>query len=104
MDIDASSKDVITIQGDFYGGKRKTAVEHSPMNGQNILGRWVRTFSSTSDVQVQLYYDRYFREDIPGTGSDRMNTVDMDFQHSVAIKKSNRLVLWDVCRNEDRIL
>ena len=42
MDIDASSKDVITIQGDFYGGKRKTAVEHSPMNGQNILGRWVR--------------------------------------------------------------
>jgi iron complex outermembrane recepter protein len=92
VDIAASSNDEITVQGDFYGGKRKTAVEHSPMNGQNILGKWRRSISKSSDVQVQLYFDRYFREDVPGTGSDRMNTVDIDFQHSLAIRKSHSLV------------
>jgi len=92
MDIDASSKDEFTVQGDFYGGTRKTAPEHSPMNGQNILGRWTHTYSPSSDIMLQLYYDRYFREDIPGTGSDRMNTVDADFQHRVNFATNHELV------------
>jgi iron complex outermembrane receptor protein len=95
FDIDASKKDDITIQGDFYDGTRKTAVQHSPMNGQNILGRWSRTFSAVSDMTLQLYYDRYFRQDNPSSASDRMNTVDADFQHRLSIKKRNEL-LWGV--------
>lgn len=95
MDIEASAKDEVTIQGDFYGGTRKTAPEHSPMNGQNIIGRWTHTYSASSDIMFQLYYDRYFREDIPGTGSDRMNTLDADFQHRVNFKKKHEL-LWGV--------
>ena len=93
MDIDASAKDGFTIQGDFYSGTRKTAPEHSPMNGQNILARWTHTYSPSSDITLQLYYDRYFREDIPGTGSDRMNTIDADFQHRLNFKKNHEL-LW----------
>jgi iron complex outermembrane receptor protein len=93
MDIDASPKDEFTVQGDFYGGTRKTAPEHSPMNGQNILGRWTHTYSSSSDILLQVYYDRYFREDVPGTGSDRMNTIDADFQHRINFKKNHEL-LW----------
>jgi iron complex outermembrane recepter protein len=95
MDIDASPKDAITVQGDFYGGTRKTAPEHSPMNGQNVIGRWTHTYSGSSEIMLQLYYDRYFREDIPGTGSDRMNTIDADFQHRVNLKKKHEL-LWGV--------
>jgi iron complex outermembrane receptor protein len=92
MDIDATSKDEFTIQGDFYGGMRKTVPEHSPMNGQNILGRWTHTYSPSSDILFQVYYDRYFREDIPGTGSDRMNTIDADFQHRVNFAKKHELI------------
>ena len=93
MDIEASSSDQITIQGDIYSGKRKTAVKHSPMNGQNILGRWTRKFSEKSDMSVQLYFDRYFREDVPSGASDRMNTLDMDFQYRIGIRKTHNL-LW----------
>ena len=93
VEIDASSQDQVTIQGDAYSGTRKTAVEHSPMNGQNILGRWTRKYAQTSELSVQMYFDRYFREDIPGTGSDRMNTLDIDLQHRIGIGKSHNL-LW----------
>lgn len=92
MDIDATSKDEVTVQGDFYGGTRKTAPAHSPMNGQNILGRWTHTYSPSSDIVVQLYYDRYLRQDIPSTGTDRMNTIDADFQHRVKFAKHHELV------------
>ena len=93
MDIAASSKDDLTFQGDFYDGTRKTSPQHSPMNGQNILGRWTHTYSRSADIMLQLYYDRYFREDIPGTGSDRMNTIDADFQHRVNFATKHEL-LW----------
>lgn len=93
MDFKPSKRDELTVQGDFYGGLRKTAQEHSPMDGQNVLARWSRNYSEQSDVAVQVYYDRYYRNDVPGTGSDRMNTIDADFQHRFPIKTKHS-VLW----------
>jgi iron complex outermembrane receptor protein len=93
MDFDLSSRDALFIKGDFYDGTRKTDIAPSPLNGQNITASWTRKFSDVSDFKLNVYYDRYFREDIPGTGSDEMNTADVDFQHRFPIRKRHN-VLW----------
>jgi iron complex outermembrane receptor protein len=94
MDWKASALDAVTLQGDLYDGLRKTAGGNSPLNGQNILGRWAHTFSEQSGLELQLYYDRYFREDIPGTGSDKLKTFDVDFQHRFPLPYQS--LLWGV--------
>jgi iron complex outermembrane receptor protein len=92
MDWEANASDALILQGDIYDGTRKTAGANSPLNGQNILGRWTHTVSEKSDFALQLYYDRYFREDIPGTGSDKLKTYDLDFQHRFPLPHQS--LLW----------
>ncbi|WP_247235693.1 TonB-dependent siderophore receptor [Telluribacter sp. SYSU D00476] len=88
-----TAADVLTFQGDLYGGIRKTAGGNSGLNGENVLGRWKHTLSNRSDLSLQLYYDRYFRSDVPSGGSDEMKTYDVDFQHRFAVKERHQ-VLW----------
>lgn len=85
-------KDAVTVQGDYYGGTRKTPGQNSPENGQNILSRWTRKFSETSDMALQVYFDRYYREDAPTASYDKMNTIDADFQHRFALAKKQDFV------------
>ncbi|HEU4633923.1 MAG TPA: outer membrane beta-barrel protein, partial [Flavisolibacter sp.] len=92
MDWDASQKDALVIDGEYYGGKRKTAVANSPLNGQHLLGRWTRTFSGRSDLALQLYFDRYYRKDAPTASYDKMKTIDADFQHRFPIRKRQSIV------------
>lgn len=89
---DASSKDDISFQGDYYGGARKTVVANSPLNGQHLLGKWNRSISGRSDLALQVYYDRYYREDAPTKSYDKMKTTDVDFQHRFSIKKRQNFV------------
>jgi iron complex outermembrane receptor protein len=42
---------------------------------------------------LQFYYDRYFTEDATSGFSDKMNTADIDFQHSFVIKPW-QTVVW----------
>lgn len=92
FDWNPSQKDVISIDGEYYGGIRKTPVDHSPLNGQHLLSRWTRTISNRSDIALQLYYDRYYREDVPTTSYDKMKTIDADFQHHFHIGKKQSIV------------
>jgi iron complex outermembrane receptor protein len=95
VDWDPSTRDAITIQGDYYGGERKTLPGNSDLNGQNLLARWNRTFSERSDMMLQLYYDRYFREDAGTASYDKMKTADADFQHRFGLGKRHNIV-WGV--------
>lgn len=92
LDWDPSERDAVTVQGEYYDGRRKTAIAKSPLNGQNILARWSRVLSPTSDLSAQVYYDRYFRADAPTFSSDKMNTVDVDLQHRFALGKKQSIV------------
>jgi len=92
VDWEASTKDAVTVQGDYYDGNRETAVRHSPLNGQNILARWNRTISDRSDLALQVYYDRYYREDAGTSSYDKMNTTDIDFQHRFGLGKKHNIV------------
>jgi iron complex outermembrane receptor protein len=89
---DVSQKDVVTVQGDYYDGLRKTVKRESPLNGQNVLARWTRMASAKSNFALQLYYDRYYRADAPTASSDRMSTVDADFQHQLRFHPKHNLI------------
>jgi iron complex outermembrane receptor protein len=89
----SSQENNLTIQGDIYQGKSgirsqvssfsapfSTVIEKDvDLSGMNLLGRWSRTLSETSDLAVQVYYDRTFRRE--PNFHERRNTVDFDFHH-----------------------
>lgn len=84
MDWDRSENVHLTLQGDLYDGSvSQPGPADIRMNGGNVLGRWTRTLSDSSDAQVQAYYDRTYRL-IPGSFTQTLDTYDVDFQHHFA--------------------
>ena len=94
----------LTIQGDIYQGKAgmrdqvssfsapfSTIVEKdTDLSGMNLLGRWSHTLSDTSDLALQIYYDRTFRRE--ARWQERRNTVDFDFQHRFKVTGRQELI------------
>ncbi len=91
-DWNLTPADALTVQGDYYWGTRKTKPGHSDLNGQNILARWRRAFSDSSDLTLQVYFDRYYREDAGTASYDEINTIDLDVQHRLPIGKRQSFV------------
>ncbi len=105
LDWERGQRDFFTLQGDLYHGRagqnisvlNSVAPDFSSLTdevdvaGGNLLGRWQRTFSATSDLILQLYYDRTERRDAM-LGEDR-DTLDLDFQHRFALGKRQE-ILW----------
>jgi len=100
-----TDRDTLTVQGDLYKGNVGQQVEiasYSPpaqlnldgtedVSGGNLLGRWRRELGTTSDFQVQAYYDRTYRLG-PQLGETR-NTFDIDLIHHFVLKQRNE-VIW----------
>jgi iron complex outermembrane receptor protein len=96
LDYFPSDTNMLTLQGDMYGGGEfNSAMNKSQLDGGNILGRWKHMFSRSSDLTVQVYFDRTWRRDIPSTISDEMITYDLDAQHSFAIGQRQN-ILWGI--------
>jgi iron complex outermembrane receptor protein len=97
LDWDPTDIDRITWQGDGYRGTfGETATGKAEVTGQNLLGRWSHTFSPESEGQIQVYFDRTWRNNTLGTGiafSDEMKTYDIDLHHRFALGKRNN-ILW----------
>lgn len=83
--------DQITFQGDIFNGKSgeeiniaapgsiQTVNQKTDFNGGNILGRWNRYFSDSSNIAIQVYYDR---TDISSRSMVEIrDTIDVDIQH-----------------------
>ena len=93
VDWDGGDDDSLTLQGDFYSGDAhetltrsffnppymRTATNTLKIRGGNLLTRWNRIFSDTSDMKLQLYYYRTVRDDV--LYRDTLNRFDADFQH-----------------------
>lgn len=91
-DWQASLKDAFTVQGDYYVNNRETLPSKSRSNGQHVLGRWTRRVNDSAGLQLQLYFDRYYRADAPTASSDEINTIDVDFQHHFLIGHRHNIV------------
>lgn len=105
LDRQADGADAFTLQGDIYRGRiGETFVvptltppfsrqfdEDTDVSGGHLLSRWRRTFSESSDLALQVYFDRALNHDAI-TGQAR-NTYDLDFQHRFAGSRRHSL-LW----------
>ena len=91
IDWNASSNDLMTVQGDVYKSHSSEAVTDSTLRGGNLLGRWSRRLTPESGFDLQLYYDRVFR-DLPGSYGDGLDTYDVDFQHHFSVARRHDIV------------
>ncbi|HEY6466424.1 MAG TPA: TonB-dependent receptor [Candidatus Acidoferrales bacterium] len=105
IDWDTQARDTFTLQGDTYkgyDGERVTVAQYSPpstvtfddphdVSGANVLGRWRRQVSSSSDLQLQSYYDRTSR--LSPQLDEIRNTVDIDFLYHFAPDTRNDLLM-----------
>jgi iron complex outermembrane receptor protein len=96
-DWDINPRDTLTIQGDLYDGVAGESVnvtsisppalttvnKNARLSGGNVLGRWRRLMSGTSDLQVQAYYDRVNR--LQANQAEYRDTFDLDLVDHLAI-------------------
>ncbi len=106
FDSQVNSKDTLTVQGDVYNGTegqtnqdlsfsppsyRAITDEDTTFSGGNLLLRWERTLSETSDLALQTYYDRTERND-KALAKESRDTIDLDFQHRFALGQRQEIV------------
>ncbi len=102
IDWNISEQDNITLQGDVYDGHSAKRVRlTSPgvnfqMNdnvdgrGLNVLTRWTRTYSDSSDMSLQFYYDRTERHAV--SLDESRDTFDIDFHHRFQLVDGHNLI------------
>ena len=85
-DWNASSRDVVTVQGDAYRGRAGQSGNpgaFSNLFGANLLSRWTRSFNSESNMTLQVFYERADRRDpFLKEGHD---TGDADLQYRLPL-------------------
>src|SRR5581483_2634385 len=104
-DWDIAPRDSLTVQGDFFKTDESQTVTTSFSNALpltrtfndpvrvtagNALARWNHTLAGGSQMSLQLYddYGDHVQEDFV----DSQNTVDLDFQHHLALGARNDVV------------
>ena len=104
LDSDLSPDSSLTVQGDLSRGDIDEQVlgpalvppYAKTLNGSdfktaNLLTRWQRTLSTTSDLSLQLYYD--WNDRVAPDNRQIMNTFDVDLQHRFALG-SRQEIIW----------
>lgn len=104
MDWEPSDENKFTLQGGYYNDfvhdNETVAIAAPPFvastnsqnhdYGGNVLGRWTHTFSESSALTLQTYYD-YFKQAQVGTSETR-NTFDFDAQHRFQLGTRNDII------------
>ena len=94
IDWDDPEKNLLTLQGDGYGGDLDTTLPpNSSVSGGNILGRWSHTISGDADMTLQTYYDRTHRDITSASIIDDLHTFDVDFQYHVKLAERHDLLV-----------
>ncbi|SLM28876.1 TonB-dependent receptor [Desulfamplus magnetovallimortis] len=117
MDADITSQDLWTLQGELYSGDiyqcmkelpilpvsdfmveetpstgYSFAIEdHSEVSGGHIQMAWQKILSSSSEWDLQLYYDRMYRKELFIT--EERESVDLEFEHRFS-PMSRHDVVW----------
>ncbi len=98
-DWSTNERDGFTVQGEVQDGRVLGSFGDSGMTTEQtsrsafVLGRWTRTLSPASGLQLQGYYDR--TESIDAPVGQRLHTFDLDFQHRLNLG-GHHDVVWGV--------
>src|SRR5262245_20457267 len=103
-DWSGAQRDAFTFQGDAYAGSiGEPTRDDTDVDGGNLLGRWSRTFSAESNLELQVYWDRTHRR-IPALFEEHLDTLDLDFQHRRPLADRQDLVWgFGYRRHHDRV-
>ncbi len=106
MDYDASRRDAMMLEGDYYDGKSVSVLPNQiptfpfsvPSNdihvtGENILYRWKHTVDEDSDWTFQTYYYRTERHYLDPAYRLDTNLVDFDYQNRFPLGQRHE-VIW----------
>ncbi|HSN85931.1 MAG TPA: TonB-dependent receptor, partial [Thermoanaerobaculia bacterium] len=92
-DWKTSGTDSFTFQGDAYTGRMgETTRDDTNVDGGNLVGRWTRTRSPRSGLDLQVYWDRTHRY-IPDLFEEHLDILDLDFQHRLPAGERHD-VMW----------
>ena len=93
VDWDGGRADRLTLQGDYNDGRpNPDGTTPVVVRDGNLLGRWSHTLSPASDVQLQTYYDRTYR-DFGNGFTENLATYDADWQHRFQLGARQK-VIW----------
>lgn len=92
MDYDAGGADKLSLQANFEGGTEHTVPGPSSFDEQDAMLQWAHTFSNKADFELQFYYNRDWRRDLPSTINDQIETYDINLQHHFLLGKSNNII------------
>ena len=108
MDLDIDIRDTVTLQSDIYQEQKEQMLDlpetltqpalgpqhyTGKASGMDLLARWRRAYGDTSDMTLQIYYDKTERKEI--VLEEVRDTVDFDFQHRFQLTASQE-VIWGV--------
>jgi len=105
VDWQPAERDGFTLQGDYREGNAHgsayiptpdpaglgIAESRNDLGGGNLLARWHHTFSNTSDLVAQAYYDRSDSEF--AIYAETVDTYDLDLQHRFALG-ARQEIIW----------
>jgi len=92
VDYDADGADKLSLEANFEVGTEHTNPGPSKFDSQYANAQWLHTFSATSGLQVQAYYNRMWRRDPPSNFNDQMQTYDLDISHNFQLGKAHNLI------------
>lgn len=108
LDSKLDDRDTFTLQGDYFDGNinetytiyrvpippdtefSRIVTSGGKMSGGNILSRWQRTLSDKDSFSLQIYYDHLERSMF--VSPQRINNIDLDFQHRLSLGSFQDLI------------
>jgi len=98
-----SDDTTLTLQGDYYTNQDLPLDRvQTEIHGANLLGRWHRAISADSDLQVEGYFDRTYRQ-IPRNFRERRNTGSASVKYRRAAGRHGVLFGADALVSADTI-
>ncbi|HVL76172.1 MAG TPA: TonB-dependent receptor plug domain-containing protein, partial [Noviherbaspirillum sp.] len=86
------SGDHLTLQGDVYRARTGRTPGGPELAGANLLGRLSRRLDGDQDLVLQAYLEHSERE-VPRSFHQRLDAVDVEFQHALTPAPAHRL-MW----------
>ena len=114
LDGEVTAKNTWTFQGDVYDINAHQIVDTlwqpdstfpasvgdvTDSSGWNLLARWQRQLTDTSDTTLQVYYDHTERNEV--FLGQTQDVVDIDFQHHLSFAGSHDLIWGAELRRVD---